>query len=273
MRKFWEWMILTIAVILLLSAASASATVEQEEEWKNILLLGGDSRGSETYERSDAMIILSINRQESLVKLTSIMRDTWVNFPGMNVSNKINAASVYGGPELSMATVNACFGTDIEDYVIINMQNMVHIVDLLGGIDLELSGQEAANVGTNSGLVHLDGAQTLAYCRIRKIDSDYRRVMRQQKALLALARRAQEMEVNELTDCCEEISDIILTNMDDDELKDLMMALLVMDVEEVEQYRIPADGTFDSGMFGGTWMIRPNFDENASLLREFIYGK
>ena len=258
------------------------AHIEKEyKEWENILLLGGDSRSTDDYERTDSIIIISINREESLVKMTSVMRDTWVKIPGHKY-NKINAANVFGGPELVVQTVNECFGTDIEDYVIVNMSDMATIIDLMGGIDLEISEAEMneINAGDNggvqlsgAGLVHLNGKQAVTFSRIRYIDSDYKRVMRQQRILLSMAGKAQNMEVDELTDIAADVKDIVLSSLDKGELEDLAMAFMVMEIEDVEQFRVPADGTFESGTFDGVWSIRPNLEKNQALLREFIYGK
>ena len=281
---------LFLIALAMLMALSFSTVQAEESGWKNILLLGGDARNMDKYDRSDSMIILSINRNESLVKMTSVMRDTWVQFPGRSSSGKINAATVYGGPELAVETVNQCFGTDIEDYVIVNMEDLVEIIDLLGGIDIEITESERKQINSGassytgeaysgarsideSGMVHLNGLLAMNYCRIRYIDSDYKRVMRQQKVLLTMAEKAQNMEVDELAAVADDIESIIQTSLDDDELEDLSMAFMVMDVSEVEQNRIPVDGTFQSGMMGGIWKIVPNFERNRELLHAFIYGE
>ena len=283
MRKF-----LSIALVLLMVFSMACACAE-ESGWQNILLLGGDARNMNQYDRSDTMIILSINRDEGQVKMTSVMRDTWVNFPGREASGKINAATVYGGPELAVATVNSAFGTDIEDYVIVNMEDLVTIIDLLGGVDIEITDAERKQLNSyaagytgkaysgaksidHSGMVHLNGLLAMSYCRIRYTDNDYKRVMRQQTVLLELANKAQNMEVQELSEISDQIFATINTNLDDEELEDLVMAFMTVDIEEVGQYRIPVDGTFRSGMFNGVWLIDPDFEQNQELLREFIYG-
>ena len=253
---------------------------KEHKEWENILLLGGDSRSTNAYERTDSMIIISINREESLVKMTSIMRDTWVNIPG-HKHNKINAANVFGGPELVVQTVNQSFGTDIEDYVIVNMSDMATIIDLMDGIDLEISEAEKNEINNgdnggvqlrNAGLVHLNGKQAVTFSRIRYIDSDYKRVMRQQRILLSMADKAQNMEVDELTEIAADVKDIVFSSLDKGELEDLAMAFMVMEVADVEQFRVPAEGTFESGTFDGVWSIRPDLEKNQALLREFIYG-
>lgn len=257
----------------------AAVDLSADSEWQNILLLGGDTRSMESENKglTDSMIILSINRDEGLVKMTSIMRDTWVDFPGIGKSHKINAANVYGGPELSVKTVNTCFGTDIEDYVIVNMEDMAQIVDMIGGVDVKTTESERSEVGgvyeNSAGITHMNGAQAVEFSRIRSIDSDYSRVMRQQKVLLAMAEKAQNMEVDELMDIAGDVQKIVTTSLEQEELKELATAFMVMDVEYVEQFRIPADGTFQSGIFDGIWMIRPDFDANKALLKEFIYGE
>lgn len=290
MRKF-----LAMILVALIALSSMGALAEtQESGWENILLLGGDARKMESYDRTDTMIILSINRDEAQVKMTSVMRDTWVDIPGHG-NGKINAANVYGGPELAVQVVNENFGTDIEDYVIVNMEDLLEIVDLLGGVDIEITESERKQINSyaegyidevsgasgysgetyldSAGMVHLNGMLAVAYCRIRYIDSDYNRVMRQQKVLLALAEKAQNMEIEELTAVAGDIYDIIETSLDEEEVKSFTTAFMVMEPAQVGQFRIPADGTFQSGTFSGTWMIKPDFAANAELLREFIYGE
>lgn len=262
--------------------AADDVHVEKEyKEWENILLLGGDSRSTDAYERTDSMIIISINREESLVKMTSIMRDTWVKIPGRKY-NKINAANVFGGPELAVQTVNQSFGTDIEDYVIVNMSDMAKIIDLMGGVDVEITEAEKDEINNgdnggaylgNAGMVHLNGAQVVTFCRIRYIDSDYKRVMRQQRILLAMAEKAQYMEVDELSDIAADVKNIVLSSLNKGELEDLATAFMVMEIDEVEQFRIPADGTFESGTYDGVWSIRPDLYKNQVLLKQFIYGE
>lgn len=282
---------LAMVLVLLLAMSSISVFAQEDDQWLNILLLGGDSRSTESYSRTDTMIILSVNREESLFKMTSIMRDTWVQLkPGQ--SGKINAANVFGGPELAIKVVNDNFGTDIKDYVMVNMYDLVHIVDLVGGVEIEITESErkytneytedylknvAAYFGDtyleNSGLVKMNGLQAMAYCRNRYSDSDYQRVMRQQKVLLAMAEQMQDMEVADLMSILDQIMEYVETDMESEEMKDLAFTGLSADIESVEQNRLPVDGTFESGMFGSVWCIKPDFEANARLLKEFIYGE
>lgn len=289
MRKV---LVLVLAMLLVLASMPVLAE-ETESGWQNILLMGGDSRNMNAYGLTDSMMILSINRDEALVKMTSVMRDTWVHIPGHG-NQKINAAQNYGGPELAVQTVNENFGTDIEDYVLVNMEDLMQIVDLMGGVVVDVSANERkvandyikeydgwSNIAgytgtreiTETGLIRLNGIQAMGYCRDRYTGSDFDRVMRQQEVLLSLATEAQEMEVEDLLNVAGQIADIVNTSLDKEELEDLATAFMVMEVEDVQQYRIPADGTFKSGTFSGTWMIKPDLAKNQQLLHQFIYGE
>lgn len=294
MRKIIA-MLLALLMLVSCTAVFAEETTAAEGEWWNVLLLGGDARDMTKYERTDTIMILSVNEELGQAKLTSVMRDTWVSIPGHG-KNKINAANFFGGPELAIQVINESFGTDIQHYVLINMADMAEIVDLFGGVEVEVSGSEqkvandyiadAQNKFYNqrlesydytriseTGLVHLNGVQAMAYCRDRYSDSDWGRVMRGQEVLLALANKAQAMELNEVMEIAGTIHGFVNTNLTNDELQTLATTVLACETSEVGQYRIPADGSFQSGTFDGTWMIRPNLDKCAADLQNFIYGE
>ncbi len=272
-------------------AVIAEETEQEEKEWRNILFLGGDSRSTDGYRLTDSIIIVSVNREECLIKMTSVMRDTWVDYPEHNISNKLNAANVYGGPELTMETINRYFGTDIEDYVMVNMYDLAKIIDMAGGIYLWVNESERQQINagaaeyvrifgsypgskslSQSGYVHLNGLLAMSHTRNRTTDNDYGRVMRQQEVLLALAKKLQDKDVNELMEMAGSIMERVETNLDNEEIKELVITALAMDVEDVEQFRIPADNTYKSGMMEGTWKIVPDFETNGQLLHDFIYG-
>lgn len=274
------------------ASPAISPAREHAEGWWNILLLGGDARSTTTYARTDSMIILSINLKEEKVKMTSIMRDTWVTYPGGTRSNKINAANVFGGVELTLATVNDCFGTDIEDYVLINMYGLVKVIDQIGGVEVSVTSAErgliasgvkgyvntfgsyggATSLPAGDGPVLLNGAQAMSYARIRSIGTDYARTARQRTVLLAVFEKLKGMGAVQLAAAVSMGLQNTQTNLDLLEIYDLADVLLGIDPASIEEYRVPADGTFESGMKGGYWSIRPDFEANKELLHEFIYG-
>lgn len=261
-------------------------------DWTNILLLGTDSRTSEMDSRTDTMIVLSVNAVTGQAKLTSIMRDTWVDIPGHG-GGKLNAACVYGGPALTVRCVNENFGLNIERYALVNMQCLVDIVDALGGIRLDVTSEESSAINAliasdanahdeNSEFatdpvpagtqVLLNGRQALAYVRIRKSDSDYARTSRQRVVLETIARRLQQESMMNLMGMAMSLLNNVETNLSLDEIMAIATVGVSADMGSVEEMRVPVDGTFESGMFGDTWCIKPNFAQNAALLHSFIYG-
>ncbi len=286
-------LVMLLMAVMFVSAAAFAETAETtESEWWNILLLGTDDRGLNSFEgRTDTIMILSVNRETNEVKLTSVMRDSWVSFPN-GKRGKINAGNVYGGPEMTMQTLNETLGLDIKHYAMVNMGQLAHVVDFVDGVDFEISESERKyandyldehlsviesypgdNYIYNSGMVHLNGPQAVSYLRNRYTDSDFMRVMRNQKVLINVVAKAQTMEVDVLVGKFEDFKGCIITNMTDDELMELAMIGLAADTTAVQQNRIPIDGTYETGTFDGTWMIRPNWEANIAPLQEFIYGE
>lgn len=270
-------------------SADDYASAELSDEWWNILLLGTDNRyEQEGYSRTDSMIVLSVNLATKEAKMTSFMRDTWVDIPGHG-HNKLNAASVYGGPALTIETINKNFGLNIEDYALINITGMADIIDVLGGLDMDVT--EAERKALNKGLfdlssmsgmeqlqesgenVHLNGNQAVAYSRIRKIDSDYVRTERQRYVLTKIAEKLQSTNnAATIVGVVSSLAPYVETSLDLGELMTLAYVGLQLDMSTVGQLRLPADGTFDSGNYDGVWCIKPNFKKNRSILNEFIYG-
>lgn len=265
---------------------------ELSDEWINILLMGTDNRSNDTNARTDSMIILSINKNTYKAKMTSIMRDTWAPIHGKG-NAKINAANVYGGPNLAMRTVNECFGMNIDKYVLVNFKGFSKIIDALGGIDLTITsgekkymnlylaeyrksyGSENASDVTSSGRVHVTGAQATAYSRIRYIGSDYQRTQRQRTVLIEMAKKLSETGMQKIIKMLPTFLENVKTNLSAADIIELVTIALQVDLdneESVTEYRIPVDGTFQSGMFGSIWMIKPDFEANTQLLHEFVYN-
>ena len=263
-----------------------------DEEWVNILLLGGDSRDKGDYGRTDSIIVLSVNQGEGKVKMTSLMRDMWVPIYGKG-SAKINAANVYGGPDLAMRTVNENFDMNISKYVLVNMQSLAGIIDALGGVVVE-EVTESERVALNEQLekdmddfdvvdaspllesgynIRLTGNQALAFSRIRYLDSDYKRVDRQREVLMGMAYGLKDMGAGTAVALIPTLLESVETNLGMGELMSLAGVALNMDLSTIEQMRLPAEGTYESGTMNGVWKIIANMDKNAKILHDFIYGE
>lgn len=267
-----------------------SITPGLSDDWLNILLLGSDARGNTKFLRTDTMIIMSVNATTSQVKLTSVMRDIWIELPEYG-HQKLNAACVYGGPELTMRMINEYFGMNIQYYALVNMKCLVSIVDALGGLKLDVSRAESRAISRLSAedalspngeskfatsvpagnQVLLNGKQVLAYSRIRKSDSDYARTSRQRTVLVALAKRLQQENLLSLAGIVTNLLQYVTTNMGFDQILSIAKTCMAVDLENLNEFRLPADGTYTDGMAHGVWCIEPDFEENTRLLHAFIY--
>ena len=243
------------------------------EEWLNILLMGSDERSLSESARTDTMIICSINQSTREVKLTSIMRDTAVKYDDLGEHNgtyRINAANYFGGPEFAMKTVNECFGMNIQYYAMVNFFGFQKIAEALGGIDVDISEAEmneinnklyeqykiAKKIGEAAPTVendlmttfgpgtHLNGHQTLAYARVRSIDSDFSRAERQRKVLSQLAGKLKEKSLPELMALGASMINQVSTNMDFDTIMSIAVKVLEGDLKSIDTFRVPVNDTY-----------------------------
>lgn len=272
-------------------------------EWKNVLLLGVDQRTLEESARSDTMIICSINTTTGEVKLTSIMRDLAVDYDDIGQYNgtyRINAANFFGGPELAMKTINECFDMNIDSYVMVNFFGFQYIAEALGGVTLDITEEEMNHINKNavrqammgaaagideSGLeqtnvlleqygenVHLNGRQTLAYARIRKIDSDFSRSGRQRKVLMALLEQAKGKSALELTTLAANLQQYFQTNLDLMQILNIATIVLNSDLNAVDELTLPVNGTYTQETRNNQSMFYDcDFATNALQLQNFIY--
>ena len=292
-KRLRKWMAAALILLLVLgmcAPALAGAQLSAEGSWWNILLLGCDSYSKNNHTRSDSMIIVSINRERQQVKMTSLMRDTWIIQPGTSKHRKLTELCAVGGPEMTIQAIEDNFGVEIDDYALISMEGIAEIIDLLGGVDIDVT--EAERKALNKGLfdlsslsgmeklqesgenVHLNGNQATAFARIRKIDSDYVRTNRQRTVLMAMARKLKDgASAGTLLTIVNVLLNYVETDLSISDILEIGTVGLDMDLSTVEELRLPADGTFESGMYGNVWCIKPNFEKNAALLQEFIYGE
>lgn len=155
-------------------------------EYRNIALFGIDTAGTYEGSRSDCIIIASINQKNKEIKLVSVYRDTYLDIPNHGL-DKVNHAYAYGGPALSMSTLNTNLDLNITEFATVNFTSTQEIIDEIGGIKLTVTDAEATQIPgiVEGGTYELTGAQALAFARIRKIDNDYARTERMRKGRLA----------------------------------------------------------------------------------------
>ncbi len=248
----------------------------------NIALFGVDSRKDTFTGLSDSIIIASINRKTGVVKLTSFARDTQVDLEGYGIQ-KINAAYSRGGPELAIKTLNQNFKMNIQDYVTINMRELIKVIDVAGGVTIDITEDEriSANdimreISNNqprikkSGTVNLTGAQATAFCRIRHLDSDLYRMDRQKKVLEALFAKAKTLSLTKLVETVHTISPMVQTSMHDEDILKLSKVLTI-DGAKIESLRFPHTNTKYQSSAATGWLIKYDLEEASDQLHKFVF--
>ena len=184
----------------------------------NIMLIGQDKRPGQGRQRSDSMILVTVNKSTKTITLTSFMRDQYVQIPGYQ-PHKLNHSYQYGGMSLLNETLRVNFGVYIDGDVEVDFNGFTKIIDLLGGVEIELTKAEATYLTDSragqftEGKNLLDGKAAQAYSRLREIDSDYRRAERQRKVIMSIINAYKSKPVDELISIMQEILPYVTTNM------------------------------------------------------------
>lgn len=265
--------------------------VEQKDpDVENILLVGLDARASSQYEsRTDSIMVVSIDKSNNSVKLTSFMRDTQVKIPGRTKPTKINAAYVFGGIGLLINTMNNNFELDIQKFAMVDMWSAEKVIDAAGGVTINIKPSEVEHVNklvnsTNqlfkkisnpatalkkSGLQHLDGRQAVAYGRIRYIGNDQERTLRQRTVLSAMIQSFKKSSLSSKMAVFNVGSQAFETNIPKNDLLFLAFDVLA-GMKNIQQYRVPENGMFTTNT--SNWNIIIDFKTQNPALHKFIWG-
>lgn len=244
----------------------------------NILLIGQDRREGEERARSDSMILCTFNKHTKQITMTSFLRDLYVPIPGHG-SNRINAAYTLGGMKLLDKTLRENFGIYIDGNVEVDFGHFAQIIDLLGGVDMELRQDEAnfINKETGSdlsaGMQRLNGEQALMYSRIRKLDSDgdFSRTDRQRKVMSALFQAYKNSGINTMLSLVKQILPMVDTDMGTIEMMLLAMELVPMlSQAEVVSQHVPAAGTYTDQNIQGMSVLVPDTDAVRQMLENTL---
>ena len=255
-----------------------SSDLMQNKNVVNILFIGVDRRAEDIASRSDSMILFSIDKNNKKLKLTSFMRDTWVDIPGRSFA-KLNAACTWGGAQLVMDTLEYNFNVKIDSYILVDFDTFVDIVNKLGGVTVEISEKEAVymrdkvHLNINAGeRVHLNGNESLCYCRIRYLDSDFMRTFRQRKVMTSIVQRASGTSLFDLLDIVKDILPDVETDLNPLDLTKLSLGAAFSYINyEVEQKRVPADDTWENATKKGQSVLLTDLDANQEMLNDFLY--
>ncbi|MDU5021435.1 MAG: LCP family protein [Clostridiales bacterium] len=261
----------------------------KNEKSMNIALFGLDRRSKEEKSRADSIMVANINFETKTINLVSIHRDTLVDIKGHG-KDKLNHSYAYGGPELSMETINSNFDLDINKYVSVDFFSLAKVIDIIGGVDIDLKDYEANQINQNlneinsieklpketdyiqgSGLKNLNGRQAVAYCRIRKEgNGDYERTQRQRNVLKAILLKYEKLDSGKRFEVGMEMMSQVNTNIPINDIKDLQNKILSDKDFTINQHMIPFEGSFETKIIDKKWVIDANMKENIKKIHEYL---
>lgn len=264
-----------------------AADLEQYPDQINVLLVGVDAREGEVDSRSDTMILVTLDNKNKQIKLTSFLRDSYVEIAGKNYWSKLNSAYFRGGIQMLSDTLEMNFKVDIQYYALVDFEIFTTIVDKLGGINVDVtekesyytyhSGSVKVPVRIEAGKdVLLNGEEALWYSRIRYLDSDFQRTERQRKVITAIVKKAATKSFSELYSLAETIIPLVKTNMSSNQIMGLGLAAMKDKVYSypIVQHQVPAEGTWsDKNISGVGASLVMNMEQNQKLLHDFLSQK
>ena len=299
--SIWKKGLICLSAVLLLECPvgafpGAAYTVKAEEtddktdtsNIKSILLIGQDKREGQSRQRSDSMILATLDKDQKTISLTSFMRDLYVAIPGYS-STRINAAYAYGGMDLLDETLTQNFGVEIDGNVEVDFEVFQVLVDKVGGIDLELTQAEADYIcgrdqsvlypqplrtdwDLQEGMNHLDGEQALIHARNRSIgNSDYRRTERQQEVLMAAFEKVKDLSAFSIAGLVKDVLPLVTTDLSFTEIIGYAMDVMSIGTGDIATYRIPEDGAYTPQTISGMQVLVPDLEQNRKYLQQVLY--
>lgn len=248
---------------------------------KNILLIGTDGRTATERGRSDSMILLTINEETGQIVMTSLMRDIYLHIPVVDTYNRINAAYAYGGVSLLSKTIEENFKIRIDKYVRINFSGFEDVIDILGGVDVQLNADEIKFVGLEGqatpGIVHLTGSTALKFCRCRYLprnglSGDFARTARQREFLTLVSDKLRTKSFSEINDLLNRFLPEVATNLTKDELLSMLTKITTYFSYDIKSYSLPISGSWQYATIRGMSVLSVNFKKNYEALEKMING-
>lgn len=268
----------------------SATAVESDKQVVNILLCGEEAIGGGR-GRTDSIMIATINSVDNELKLTSIMRDSYVQIPGYT-DNKINAAYHNGGMSSLIKTIKTNFGIEVDGYVLVNFDSFEQIVDAVGGIDITLDEKEVrylnstnyisdrSNHNLSVGKNHMNGNQALGFARVRYVMrdgeyGDFARTLRHRTVMQALFKRVQDKSTLELIAMIPKILPMLTTNIEKNDLINyISMGVKVREQNaKIATLNVPVEGAYKITRARGMSIILPEpLSKSVDQMQKFIYG-
>ncbi len=267
---------------------------EELKDYKNIVLLGvdtreGDGETDESGVRSDAIIIVTINKKTNEITLTSVLRDSYLDLEekGSHVIDKVTHAHAFGGPVNTVRALNRNLDLNIDDYVRVDWRSVAEITDAMGGLEVTVDDHELDELNRiidhtnqslhmdntyvdNTGKQVLNGVQIVAYCRIRKTDGDDERAERMREVIKAAMDKAKTMKLSELNNLLNLGMKKISTSMSSDTMMDLVGKISKFGNMGSQRWPFNYDGAY----INSVWYDAPiTLKSNVVELHEKLFGQ
>ncbi|ABS33501.1 LCP family protein [Clostridium botulinum] len=308
-----KWILSILAVIVLMSVVSALYVYSKlgsvkkvpiskdDKELKidkkaesygddviNIAFFGLDRRKKEEPSRSDAVMILSLDKKHKKVKLSSIMRDSYVDIEGHG-KTKLNHAYAYGGPELAIKTINSNFKLNIRDFVAVDFYGLENIIDTVGGVEIPVRSDEIKYINSymqgtakvenkavqevqNPGLQNLNGMQAVAYARIRYTSGgDYERTERQRTILTAVMNKIKKLGPTEFPKVVSVLLPNVESSLSSTEIIKMGTSVFALGIDNVEQQRFPLDNYCEGKLIDGIYYLLFNKEKTIDQMYKYIF--
>ncbi len=269
------------------------------DQYWNILLVGVDARDNESLTskvRSDVMMVCSINKKTNEIKLASVYRDTYMKMADGRGYQKANSALFYGDVYDTINTLNMNLDLYLTDYVVVNWAAVAKCINLLGGIEADITEEfitkgfynslvtetvESTGIPSNQiwvpGHYTLDGVQAVAYCRVRHSDSDYQRTARQREVMSQLLQKAQDEvkrgNVGLLISMMQEVTENVRLSISDGDLLNMIINARSFALVDQTGYPFDKSGAHWVGDITIEYPVVPiNVENNVRQLHQFLYG-
>lgn len=286
-RRVMAGILVLVVIIGGFFGCSAVKSLGQSKYW-TVAVFGVDSRDGNlgAGALSDVIMLASINRKTGDVNLTSVYRDTYLQIDDEGKYHKINEAYFKGGPKQAIATLNRNFDLDIDDYVTFNWKAVAEGLNVLGGVDLDISDKEFAYInafitetvqGTglgsvqleHSGMNHLDGVQAVAYARLRLMDTDFNRTARQRKVLELAMQKAKAASKKTLAATAMTVMPDIQTSIGADDILNIAKTVKKYNIQNAVGFPFSRDTTNVGKM---NVVVPATLVSNVAQLHPFLYG-
>lgn len=252
----------------------------------NIALFGIDAPQGQV-GRSDADMILTIDNKHNKIKLTSLMRDSYVNVKGHGMT-KLTHAYAYGGPELALNTINTNFDLNIDKFITVNFTSLPNVINKLGGIDMNITKGDLKYINgyidsinnydhtnsphiTSTGMQHLDGVQATAYCRIRYDGGDQRRTERQRRVITAVFDKIKNSPVTDYPGILNQLLPLVTTNISSNEFISLGKDIIDTGANKIDELRVPCDKHENGKLIKGVYYMTFDIPAETKELHKFIF--